>query len=270
MTSLIYTLLGGVLVITALFVLALKILRVEPKALAGLMALLVLAVVVPVSIVFWPGADVFAVHLAIYMVTVYALGIIFTQRASSLQTGGQWFHWGPAAIIGFFMFIIAVDSILIVLATKGLHMEVALKFLPAPRSGGKVSSFFPGTVSHDFREKEDLFNRYIEQREGQRQRDWQVRLGWYEDPRAGHPSVFQIHVADKNAKAIVNANVSGEFIRPADGRLDQAFIMQQGKPGFYQVELTLPVQGKWELLLNIKQGDALHEVRATTEIQKKD
>lgn len=268
MTSLVYTLLGGALVIVALFVLALKILRVEPKALAGLMALLVLGVFVPVSIIFWPGADVFAVHLAIYMITVYALGIIFTQRVKSLQTGGQWFHWGPAAIIGFFLFIVAVDSILIVLATKGLHMEVALKFLPEPRSGGKVSSFFPGTVSHDFREKEDLFNRYIEQREAQQQRDWQVRLGWYADPRAGHQAVFQIHVTDKDGKAIAGANVSGSFIRPADSRLDQAFTMQQGKPGFYQVGLILPVPGKWELLLNIKQGEALHEIRAMTEIEK--
>lgn len=268
MTTLIYTLLGGALAIVLLFVLALKILRVEPKALAGLMALLVLGVFVPVSIIFWPGADVFAVHLAIYMITVYALGIIFSQRVKSLQTGGQWFHWGPAAIIGFFMFIVAVDSILIVLATKGLHMEVALKFLPEPRSGGKVSSFFPGTVHHDFREKEDLFNRYIEQREAQQERDWQVKLGWHEDPRAGHRSVFQIHVTDKHGKAIAGANVSGGFIRPADSRLDTAFTMQQGKPGFYQVELNLPVPGKWELLLNIKQGEALHEIRAMTEIKK--
>jgi len=268
MTSLVYTLLGGAFIIVVLFVLALKILRVEPKALAGLMALLVLGVFVPVSIIFWPGADVFAVHLAIYMITVYALGIIFSQRAINLQAGGHWFHWGPAAIIGFFMFIVAVDAILIVLAQKGLHMEVALKFLPEPRSGGKVSSFFPGTVSHDFREKEDLFNRYIEQRQRQQERDWQVRLGWYEAPRAGQKAIFQIHVTDKSGKAITEANVTGNFMRPADSKLDQAFTMQQGKPGFYQVELNLPVPGQWELVLNIKQGDALHEIRARTKIQK--
>lgn len=182
MTSLVYTLLGGVLVIILLFMLALKILRVDPKALAGLMALLVLGIFVPVSIIFWPGADVFAVHLAVYMVTVYALGIIFSQRAINQQAGGHWFHWGPAAIIGFFMFIVAVDAILIVVAQKGLHMDVALKFLPQPRSGSKVSSFFPGTVSHDFREKEELFNRYIEQRKQQQERDWQVRLAGMKNP----------------------------------------------------------------------------------------
>ena len=268
MTSLVYTLLGGALLIVIVFLLALKILRVEAKALAGLMALLVLGVYVPVAIIFWPGADVFAVHLAVYLITVYALGIIFSQRAAHAQNGGHWFHWGPAAIIGFFMFIVAVDSILIVVAQKGLGKEVALHFLPEPRSGGKVSSFFPGTVSHDFREKEELFNRYIEQRRAQQERNWQVRLGWSQDPHAGKPSVFQILVRDKDGKAIDQATVTGRFMRPADSKLDQSFTMVQSKPGHYQVELTLPAPGKWELELNIKQGEALHEIRAGTEIGK--
>lgn len=268
MTSLVYTLLGGALVIVVLYLLALKLLRVEAKALAGLMALLVLGIFVPVSIIFWPGADVFAVHLAIYMITVYALGIIFSQRAANKQAGGHWFHWGPAAIIGFFLFIVAVDAILIVVAQKGLNMGVALHFLPQPRSGGTVSSFFPGTVSHDFREKEELFNRYLEQRRAQQERNWQVRLGWSVDPRAGQQAVFQIHVADKHGRPIKRAEVRGQFMRPADSKLDQSFTMQESKPGYYQVALTLPVPGQWELLLNIKQDEALHEIRARTEIGK--
>ncbi|MDH5444334.1 MAG: FixH family protein [Gammaproteobacteria bacterium] len=268
MASLVYTLLGGALSIVIVFLLALKVLRVEPKALAGLMALLVLGIFVPVAIVFWPGADVFAVHLAIYMITVYALGIIFSQRATHDASSGHWFHWGPAAIIGFFMFIVAVDAILIVVAQKGLHKEVALKFLPAPRSGGKVSSFFPGTVSHDFREKEELFNRYIEQRREQKERNWQVRLGWAVDPLVDKETQFQIHVTDKDGKAISKANVTGQFMRPADSKLDQDFTMQEGRPGYYQVALTMTVPGQWELILNIKQGESLHEIRARTNIGK--
>ncbi len=268
MISLVYTLLGGVFLIFALFTLALKILRVEPKALAGLMALLVLGIFVPVSIIFWPGADVFAIHLAVYMVTVYALGIVFSQRASHMLSGdGRWFHWGPAAIIGFFLFIIAVDSILVVLAQKGLHGDVALKILPEPRNGGRVSSFFPGTVSHDFRQKESMFNRYLEQRQAQKDRDWQVKLGWYEIPRAGQKAIFQIYVTDNQGQTIKGANVSGRFIRAADSKQDLAFTMKQHKAGFYQTDVNLPVPGKWDLLLNIKQGDALHEVRAGTEVE---
>lgn len=268
MTSLVYSLLGGAFAIVMAFLLALKVIRVDPKALAGLFALLVLGIYVPVAIIFWPGADVFAVHLAVYLITVYALGIIFSQRAINLQTGGQWFHWGPAAIISFFLLIVAVDSVLIVVAQKGLHMDTALKILPEPKSGGKVSSFFPGTVSHDFREKGDQFNHYIEQRREQQERNWQVRLGWAIDPVVGKESVFQIHVTDKHGKPVSNAKVKGQFLRPADSKQDQNFVMKETKPGYYQVALTLTSPGQWELLLNIKQGEALHEIRARTKIAK--
>lgn len=269
MTVLVYTLLGGALAIFIIFLLAFKLLRVEPKALAGLMALLVLGVYVPVSIIFWPGADVFAMHLAVYLITVYAMGIIFSQRAIHEQRGdGHWFHWAPAAIIGFFLFIIAVDSILLVVAQKGLSRSVAHHFLPKPDRGGEVSSFFPGTVTHDFREKEEMFNRYLEQRREQKQRDWHVRLGWHEDPRAGRPALFQVMVTDKAGKAVAGADVKGRFIRPADSKQDQAFTMPQSKPGFYQVAINLPEPGQWELLLYITRGDAQHEIRAKTEIEK--
>ncbi len=42
--------------------------------------------------------------------------------------------------------------------------------------------------------------------------------------------------------------------------------MQEGRPGYYQVALILTAPGQWELILNIKQGEALHEIRARTEI----
>lgn len=37
-------------------------------------------------------------------------------------------------------------------ATKGMDTKFAKWLLPEPVSGGKVSSHFPGTVSHDFHE----------------------------------------------------------------------------------------------------------------------
>ena len=266
MTSLLSTLLGGILIIVVLFLLLLRILRIEVKALAGLLAILVLGIYVPLAIIFWPGADVFAIHLALYLVTVYVLGIIFSQRAKQPATDKGWFHWGPAAIVGFFLLIISVDAILIVVAQKGLHMEMAFRLLPEPRSGGQVSSFFPGTVSHDFREKEAMFNRYIEQRQAQQLRDWQVRKGWLNTPQVNQPLVFQVSVSDKQGQAVVGASIEGTFMRPSNSRLDQSFRMRETEAGLYRVELTLPEPGHWGLLLKIVKHDAMHEIRAQTEV----
>ena len=269
MSTILTTLPGGILFIAVVFFLLSKLTRWDAKVIAGLLALLVIGVYVPVAIVFWPGADVFAIHLALYLVTIYVLGIIGMQRASHLQaaTGKQWFHWGPAAITGFFLFIVAVDSILIVVASKGLNMEVALQFLPEPKSGGKVSSFFPGTVTHDFREKEDQFNDYVEMRELQQQRNWQVKKGWQTTPTVNKPVVFLVGLKDQRGKLIRHAEVKGKFIRPANSKLDQSFSMQEAEAGLYAVTLTLPEPGKWQLNLLITRGKEQHEIRAITEVQ---
>ena len=266
MTNLLSTLLGGILIIVVLFAVLLRILRIEVKALAALLAILVLGIYVPVAIIFWPGADVFAIHLALYLVTVYILGIIFAQRAKHLATDKGWFHWGPASIIGFFLLIVSVDAILIVVAQKGLNMGTALHFLPEPRGGGKVSSFFPGTVSHDFREKEEKFNRYIEQRKAQQLRNWQIRKGWLDTPQVGRPAVFQLSVSDKQGRAVTGASIEGIFMRPSNSRLDQTFQMQETEAGLYRIELTLPEPGHWGLVLKIVKDEATHEIRAQTEV----
>lgn len=270
MTSLLYTLLGGIVVIIALFLLLYKLTGWAAKVIAGLLALLVIGIYVPIAILFWPGADVFAIHFALYLLTPYILGIIGSQRDSHAASGTnkQWFHWGPAAITGFFFFIIAVDSILIMVATKGLDMDIAVQFLPKPKSGGEVSSFFPGTVTHDFREKEDQFNEYVAMRKEQKQRNWQVRKGWQATPYVNKPVVFMIGVSDSNGKPLDKAKVSGQFIRPANSKLDQNFAMQETKPGLYQVTLTLSEPGKWDLILLIEKGQDKHEVRAITQVQR--
>jgi len=269
-TTLLYSLLGGILFIVAVFLLIHKVTAWGAKVVAGLLALLVIGIYVPVAIVFWPGADVFAIHLALYLLTPYIMGIIAAQRAGHLQanTGRQWFHWGPAAITGFFLFIIAVDSILIMVAQKGLDMDIAVHFLPKPRSGGEVSSFFPGTVTHDFREKEDQFNEYVAMREAQQQRNWQVRKGWQTMPHAGQPVTFMVGVADQAKQPVSQASVTGQFVRPADKRLDQNFTMQEEKPGLYKVTLALPEPGAWDLILLIDKNGAKHEVRARTQVEK--
>ena len=269
MSAILTTLPGGILFIAIVFLILNKLTHWDAKVIAGLMALLVIGVYVPVAIVFWPGADVFAIHLALYLVTIYVLGIIGMQRASHLQSESSrpWFHWGPAAITGFFLFIVAVDSILIVVAKKGINMDVAGHFLPEPKSGGKVSSFFPGTVNRDYRQKEDQFNDYVAMRDQQQQRNWQVRTGWQSTPYVGKPVEFLIQIQDKDGKPVTGAKASGKFIRPANSDLDLAFSMHEDEAGLYRTRITLSEPGQWQLSLQIKRGEEQHEVRATTEVQ---
>lgn len=271
MTDMLYTLLGGVVLIAIVFVLLYRFTHMGGKVVAGMTAMLVIGITMPIVILDWPGADVFAIHIAVYLVTVYVLGIVTAQRDARKLAGSEegWFHWGPAALVVFFMIVIGVDSVFIYLAQKGVDSEIAGWLLPPPRSGAPVSSHFPGVVAGDYSKQHEEFNQYQQLRQEQQERGWQIQKGWLGEARAGEVSRFKLHVMDNAGTPIHDAQVKGVFMRAGNTRLDQIFTMQSqvDEPGSYLAELTLPEAGRWELLLRIRKGEALHEIKATTTVE---
>ncbi|MDZ7661762.1 FixH family protein [Thiohalophilus sp.] len=271
MTDILYSLLGGVIAIAVGFALLYRFSRLDGKMVAVVVALLVVGIYMPLVIIKWPGADVFAIHLAIYLVTVYVLGIISSQRDARRKAGEseRWFHWGPAAIVIFFMVVIAVNSVYILMAQKGLDNKATHWLLPEPRAGGEVSSRFPGTVARDFRKQQDEFNQFQQRIQEQEARAWQIQKGWLGEALARQPSRFKLRVLDRDGTPIGDAEVSGVFLRPGDSRLDQPFAMQPqaGEPGSYLADLVLPEAGRWELLLQVRRGKETHEIKATTRVE---
>lgn len=230
---------------------------------ALIVGLLGLALYVPYAILVWPGADVVAMHVAIYLVTAYALGLIAGHRQAAGPGG---FHWGPTIIVAFFVVLVLFNSVLVVVATRGLPEPLARVLFPQSGGQGQVSSAFPGVVSNDLQKKEALYNAYLEQVGRQQARGWQVRKGWLEPARAGQPAVFQVQVMDRAGAPLRGAQVAGRFLRPADTRLDRDFQLTEVSPGVYQSILVLSAPGAWDLLLGIQLGEDRHEVRATTTV----
>ena len=268
MTDLLYSLLGGIALIVLVFVAFYRFSKLPGKMVAVVVAFLVSGTYVPISIFIWPGADVFAIHIAIYLVTVYVLGIISSQRDARKREGqsGFGFHWAPAAIVIFFLLVITADSIFIVMAQKGVSKDVANWLLPKPQAGGEISSYFPGTVSHDYHEKEDQYNQYLKRFKEQQERDWRVRKGWLVDPVEGKSALFRVEIKDNHGKPLQSAKVTSKFLRPANSRLDQSFNLQEIEAGVYQGSLVLSEPGKWDLVLVINKDNNLHEIRATTTV----
>lgn len=238
-------------------------LRMAAKAAALIVGLLALALYVPYAIIVWPGADVLALHIAVFLVTAYALGLIAGYREAQAGAGG--FHWAPTLIIAFFVVLILFNAVLVVVATRGLPEPLARALLPAT-SERVISSAFPGVVSNDFQQKEALYNAYLEQVRAQHERGWVVRKGWIGEAHARAPAKFQVSVNERNGAAVQGAEVHSRFLRAADTRLDQSLTLSEVAPGVYQGEITLPVHGAWELMLEIRRGDDRHQVRATTAV----
>lgn len=265
MGDLVGSLFGGVAAILVVFFALYRFTRFDAKGAALVVALAIVGIYVPIAILWWPGGDVFAIHIAIYLISAYALGIIFGAREARAEDQ-RGFHWAPALIILFFAFVVAIDSVFVMLAQKGVDGELAAWLLPRPRSGGGVSSHFPGTVARNYHEREAAFNAWQKRMAAQRRRNWQIHEGWVGDARAGEPAVFRLELADKDAQPIRAARIEGRFMRPGNVRLDQAFHMTEVAPGRYEVRVTLPAPGRWNVHLKIGKGDILHEYNARTTV----
>ena len=85
-------------------------------------------------------------------------------------------------------------------------------------------------------------------------------------PVAGVAVPFQVRVREADGEAVRFAEVGGVFQRPSDSRLDTGFRLEEVEPGLYRADLSLPEPGVWTLVLQIRRGEQLHELHATTSI----
>jgi nitrogen fixation protein FixH len=269
MPSLVTTLAGGMLVMVVGFVALRRLAGVAAPPAAALLGVIVIGAYLVRALPHSPEPDVIAIHLAVYGMTAYGLYLIYGVKARGASAGDgpvRRLHWGPLAILAFFGVIFLVNGIMLSVASYGLPPALGARILPEPATVDSAYSAFPGTVARDFHKKEALYNAYLEQVAEQRARGWQVRKGWQEAPRAGEPAVFLLSMSDRHGAPIEGAAVTGEFMRPSDSRMDQPFAMRERKPGLYEARLVLPAAGAWDLLLEVRRGPDLHEVRARTSV----
>ena len=236
--------------------------RMTARSAGVLVALAVLLVYIPYAMLAWPGADVFAIHLALYLIVAYMLAIIGHRQGD----GKKGWHWAPALIIAFFALVVGMNVVFLGVADKGIT-GIFAQLLPEPRSGEVADSRFPGTVAHDYQKKEALYNAYLQQVEEQHQRGWQVQKGWEAQPVVDQPAVFLVRVQDAAGQPVEGATVSGRFLRTSNSAYDRAFEMTEVVPGSYRLETRLPLPGLWQLVLEVRRGEELHEIRALTSVQ---
>lgn len=269
MSNLLYSILGGDLAVIATFFLFYIFRRMSGKYAAVITALLVLLIYVPMSILSWPGGDVFAIHLAIFMVTTYLLGIITGYREARMaegESGKVGFHWGPAAIIAFFVVFISLDAIFVTAATQGVNSDWMRRLFPNHRDGVRVESNFPGTVANDYQKQQEKYNSFLEQMAEQNNRGWLVKKGWQNDPWAMQQNTFLVQLHDNDDKPLRDAVIKGRFLHPSNSQRDIKFEMQEREPGIYAIDLIMPHGGRWDLFLQIWVGELYYESQSHTEV----
>lgn len=271
MPGMLVTLPIGILFVVFGFLLLYRFTPLNGKQAAAVIALLSMAAYLPVVLVQWPGADVFAIHLALYLVTAYILGIISAQRDAHAQHRGgprKWFHWGPAAIVIFFVVIVAMDAVFVTMSLQGMPEGLRDVFLPRPTGQRTAQTSFPGVVPDHFYQKEEQFTAHLNKLEAQQKLGWNVRFGWLiKQPVAGEKALLQVVVEDRDGNTLRGAEIKGRFLRSSDSKLDQSFIMDEVSPGVYRHGVSLPLPGSWQLQLDIAHDGDQFELTSTTTVQ---
>ncbi|MFW6041495.1 MAG: FixH family protein [Guyparkeria sp.] len=254
----------GVILIPILFFLLRGRFPTAGRQIAFILGVLALAAYAPFAILHWPGIDVVAMVSAVLVMTAFILGLISPPRNAAAEK--MTFHAGPATIIAFFAVIILLNSIFLTLATNGLSAGAAKQLLPEPQGGPVATSFFPGTVAHDFQEKYSEFRAYDQALEEQSRRGWQVGRGWVDDPVAGKETPFRVEVRDAEGEPVADAEVTASFMRPASDRLDFDQVLTEVGPGLYQAMVEPSHPGRWEVMVDITRGEATHTLRGWTDV----
>ncbi len=203
----------------------------------------------PLAYLFWPGIDVFAIHFVFYTMTGYGLGIVTNVRSTRMRmegekTQGGWFHWAPALIVFFFLLLTLQEANLV---TKALSHK-------------------PGIVAHDYRQKEGQYNAHLRQLEKQEKRGWKITGGWDGAPLLNVSKPFVIKAHDKSGNAITKAQVKATFLSTVDTDKDMYIDLKESDAGVYSSNISLSSYGEWTVLVTVKKGDELHEIKGQIEV----
>ncbi len=253
----------GITIIIVAFLVTLRLTKISRYVLAGVFALSIVAIYSFIAAVSWPGADVYAIHLALYLLTLYATTIISGQKGQAKKL-----HWGPKTIFSFFAVVLIMNSVFVYLAQTGMSSDLAKWFLPEPKSKASLQSVFPGVVSHDFREKGSQFNTYQQQRLSQNSLGWDIKLGWQDPALAAKANTFMLKISQKSGAALSNAKVTAKFLYPANLKYDQTHLLSEQSNGLYSVNLQLLQPGNWDVIIDIEHSSGHYELRSKTTIKK--
>jgi hypothetical protein len=234
------TLFGGLAAVVLLFAVA-RALRL-PAELAGLTAAAVpLFAYIATLFGNWPGLDVIAIHIAVFISAAFILVVFSRYRA---RQGSM--HWVPKALIGFFLVIIVLNAGFLYVSTQGLPLSVTQMFLPG--SAGKiVHTGFSGTTRHG----EEAANPISADLSKQHQNEalgWRVRVEGLNMPAVGQNAVI-VFADDSEGRPV--SGLAGEWRVARPGSKGMSTPLEAGAEGQYESRLEFTGPGLWLLELQL-------------------
>lgn len=242
------TLFGGLGAVFALYLLGGAIRSLSPMlraVLAGIVPLLAYFVLIVGR---WPGLDVVAIHISVFLAAALVLFALtqFRQRSAGRM------HWAPKLLTAFFIGLVFLNAALLYIATNGLPGPVARWWLGS--DGNAVYSGFSGVVAHDQAAAKAVSSELSEAHR-ESQTGWQVEMSGLDG--AGLTRPVQVRVRDRTGLPVERVQAELRLSRPGAATPALTLSLDTVEAGVYIGALTLPAAGRWLAELRLNQGGEL-------------
>ena len=236
------TLSGGLAAVFVLYLMGGAIRSLPPilrAVLAGLIPLLAYFVLIVGR---WPGLDVVAMHISVFLAAGLVLFAVTQFRRRSVGR----MHWAPKLLTAFFLGLVVVNGSLLYLATKGLPDPLARWWLGS--DGGAVYSGFSGVVTHDQAAAKAVSSE-LSQAQRELELGWQVEVSGLDSSEPVRP--FQVRVRDRTGLPVDRIEGELRLLRP--GAVEAALVLPLAAldAGTYGGVLHLPASGRWLVELRL-------------------
>ena len=236
------TLFGGLAAVAVLYAIGGAIRSLPPilrAALAGLIPLLAYFVLIVGR---WPGLDVVAMHISVFL----AAGLVLYAVTQFRQRSVGRLHWVPKLLIGFFLGLVVINGALLYIATKGLPEPLASWWLGS--EGTAVYSGFSGVVAHGEGAAKAVSSE-LSQVHRESELGWQVEVSGLDSVETVR--VVQVRVKDHTGLPVDHIEAELRLLRP--GAAQPTLILPLGalEAGVYGGQLRLPASGRWLVELRL-------------------
>lgn len=223
-------------------------LRALPAVLRALLASCIPLLVYFLSIVGrWPGLDVVAIHISVFLAAGLVLYILTLQRRRS---AGR-IHWVPKLLVAFFAGLTVINASLLYIATQGLPEPLARWWLGS--DGGAVYSGFSGVVPHH-QDAAKAVSAALSQAYDESRLGWQVEVEGL-DAAAGPVRQVQVRARDRTGLPLTQLQAEVLLLRPGSPAPQAQLTLQAAGAGLYVGQLELPERGRWIVELRLADGD---------------
>jgi nitrogen fixation protein FixH len=197
----------------------------------------------------WPGLDVAAIHISVFLAAAL---VLFAWTQFRLRSGGR-MHWAPKLLTAFFVGLVFLNATLLYIATKGLPAPIASWWLGG--EGKAVYSGFSGVVAHDQGAAKAVSSELSESHR-ESQIGWQVELNGLDSEALTRP--MEVRVRDRTGLPVARVDGELRLSRPGATTAAVTLPLRAADAGVYIGTLVLPGSGRWLAELRLSEGGTLH------------